>query len=460
MKLIYFIIAFIFFFNPEFSNLDILPDFIGYALIMLALSRQAYINENAQDAYDSARIMLIISIAKTVSLALVSAEDVTMSLLLSFTFLIVELIFGIPFVLKLFNYLSGIALSGMNGIWAEKTNKYAYFTIGIMIARLTLAMLPDLTALTINNGVDTDALPLLTGFRPTLFIVSGAISLVACTVWLVLIEIFIVRLVNKSVREKCLEDYKQQLSTNTSLFEARNSMVVMLMFVFASVFAFDFRYMQYVVTPDFLLTFIAIIGFTVMLIKGYQRISFQFIAFCVTFVGQVVFTVLEIVAAMNYYNKFSLEQIGEMGAQGLYDKISIFAGISSIFSIASVFLFVWLVNKCGRNTLVAKKELFQGCDFSYQLEEYDKKTKINLILTSAFAIISGIVYFLRVYMLPQNQDLIFLGYITELALIVVLIKSILFVSDDVYKRIKGFSFGKVFLSRKKQKQETKQGTKN
>ena len=203
MKRIYLIISAIFLFNPVLSNLDVLPDFIGYFLIMLALSQATYTNENAQDAYNSARKLLIISIAKTFSLLLVSSTDVTMSLLLSFSFMIIELIFGIPFILKLFNYLSKLALSCDNGKEAENCTKISYFTIAVTIARLVIAMLPDLTALTLNNGVDTDVLPVLTGFRPMLFIVTGTFSFIVCAIWLVIVEIHFCKLINKEVEEIC-----------------------------------------------------------------------------------------------------------------------------------------------------------------------------------------------------------------------------------------------------------------
>lgn len=443
MKRIYFIISAIFLFNPVFSNLDVLPDFVGYFLIMLALSQATYTNENAQETYNSARKLLIISVAKTFSLLLVSSTDVTMSLLLSFSFLIIELIFGIPFVLKLFNYLSEVALSCDNGKEAEKCTKISYFTIAVMIARLVIAMLPDLTALTLNNGVDTDVLPVLTGFRPMLFIVTGTFSFIVCTVWLVIVEIHFCKLINKRVENKCKSDFINQVKDNKPLFEAKNSIALMIVFAIASSFIFDFRYLDYSIIPDAVTTLAFVCGFAFMIIKGYQKLSFLHIGIMLSLIGQAVFFGLETKATYDFYSIYSLAQIGEKGVLALYNKISLWSGISSIFFVLSVVFVMLALISSGKNALLKNKELFDGCDFSYQLEEYKKHSKINFIIVSILAIACGAVHFLMIYNKPYNQDLIMLNDIIRVVLIVFLIKSILYVHDEIYKRIYSYSLIKI-----------------
>ncbi|MBQ7760611.1 MAG: hypothetical protein IJ400_01020 [Clostridia bacterium] len=443
MKRIYLIISAIFLFNPIFSNLDVLPDFIGYFLIMLALSKSTYTNENAQDAYNSARKMLIVSVAKTLSLLLVSSSDVTMSLLLSFSFLIVELIFGIPFVLKLFNYLSELAIASDNGRETDKCTKVAYFTIATMIARLVFAMLPDLTALTLNNGVDTDVLPVLTGFRPMLFIVTGTLSFIVCTIWLVIVEIHFVKLINKDVENKCKSIFVLQVKDNKPLFEAKNCIAIMIIFVIGAILAFDVRYLNYLIVPDALMTLVFVCGFAFMLIKEYQKLTPFHIALAITFIGQVVFFGLETKATYDFYSLYSLAQIGEKGALPLYNKISLWSGISSILFVIAVCLIMLLLIKCGKNALTKNKELFEGCDFSYQIEEYKKKSKINFIIVSIASLACGAVYFSMIYNMPYNQDFMMYNGIVRVIFIALLIKAILYVHDETYKRIYSYSLIKV-----------------
>lgn len=443
MKRIYLIISAIFLFNPVLSNLDVLPDFIGYFLIMLALSQATYTNENAQDAYNSARKLLIISIAKTFSLLLVSSTDVTMSLLLSFSFLIIELIFGIPFILKLFNYLSKLALSCDNGKEAENCTKISYFTIAVTIARLVIAMLPDLTALTLNNGVDTDVLPVLTGFRPMLFIVTGTFSFIVCAIWLVFVEIHFFKLINKEVEQKCKNDFINQVKDNKPLFEAKNCIALMIIFAIASAFVFDFRYLDYSIIPDALMTLAFVCGFAFMLIKGYQKLSFLHIGLALSFVGQAIFFALETKATYDFYSVYSLAQIGEKGVLSLYNKISLWSGISSIFFVLSIAFIMLTLIVSGKNALIKNRELFDGCDFSYQLEEYKKKSKINFLIVCILSLACGVVHFLMIYNKPYNQDFIMINDIVRVIFILFLIKSILYIHDEIYKRIYSYSLVKI-----------------
>ena len=107
MRKALFLIAFILLANPFFSYVDILPDFIGYILIMIALSKPSFYDDKASSAYKSARNMLIVSIARFVCIYFTTLElDSTLSLLFSFSFFTIELIFGIPLMIKLYDYFS------------------------------------------------------------------------------------------------------------------------------------------------------------------------------------------------------------------------------------------------------------------------------------------------------------------------------------------------------------------
>ena len=53
-----------FFFNPCFNLLDIVPDFIGAALIMTGLSKMYMYNINFEDAQKSAKFLLWLSVLK------------------------------------------------------------------------------------------------------------------------------------------------------------------------------------------------------------------------------------------------------------------------------------------------------------------------------------------------------------------------------------------------------------
>ena len=94
MKRRYFILAAIFLFNPVISVFDILPDFIGYLLLMKAFSNASYVYDNADETRYAFKAMAVVSIFKLVSLVILPFTDATMALVFSFSFAIIEVLFG------------------------------------------------------------------------------------------------------------------------------------------------------------------------------------------------------------------------------------------------------------------------------------------------------------------------------------------------------------------------------
>ena len=104
----YIILASVFWFNPLISNVDILPDIVGYLFILKAFSKVSYVYSVADELCTCAKKMCIISGVKLFSIFMISSLDPTMFLLTSFSFGLIEAIFGIPFFIKLFKAFSKI----------------------------------------------------------------------------------------------------------------------------------------------------------------------------------------------------------------------------------------------------------------------------------------------------------------------------------------------------------------
>ena len=168
MKKVLFIIAFIILSNPIISNVDILPDFLGYALIMLALSKPTYYDQKALSAYRCARNMLFMSVLRLVSFYLTTVIiDASLSLVFSFALFVVEMVFGIPFIIKLFDYFGDRALKTDNKFALKVVDKFKIVTIVLFSLRLLLSTLPDFILLTV-----TDPLNDMSRFRPVLIVLA------------------------------------------------------------------------------------------------------------------------------------------------------------------------------------------------------------------------------------------------------------------------------------------------
>lgn len=153
-------IAALFLFEPGYTAYDILPDFIGYFIICIAILNLADLNSRIEEASRLFRRAAIISILRYVSLYLLekhfSEEEHSVgTLLFAFVFAVAELITLIPAYKDLFD---GILHLGMlydgSAPYAQKkagranaTEKLYRLTVALVIVRACAMTLPELTTL-------------------------------------------------------------------------------------------------------------------------------------------------------------------------------------------------------------------------------------------------------------------------------------------------------------------------
>ena len=84
-------LAFLFFWNPNVSVFDFLPDFIGYLLLSIGLSKIADLNESIEDASSLFRKMILVDLGKWLAILWIfglgtPAEQSSSLLLFTFVF--------------------------------------------------------------------------------------------------------------------------------------------------------------------------------------------------------------------------------------------------------------------------------------------------------------------------------------------------------------------------------------
>ena len=136
MKKRHFILASIFLFNPIISVFDIFPDVLGYFLIMKAFSKASYVYDNADETRQLFKTMSLISIFKLICLIILPFTDSTMALVFSFTFAIIEFIFGISAFRRMFDTVSYIYLRLGEDVSVPKCEKLKRFTIAFFVVRI------------------------------------------------------------------------------------------------------------------------------------------------------------------------------------------------------------------------------------------------------------------------------------------------------------------------------------
>ena len=211
MNIGYIIIGLFFLLNPMINIIDVLPDFIGYALIVRGLMKYSSICENFKVAYSQFKLLLILSIAKVPCLAvhfIMGAADNVWGLLFTVCFGIFEILFGIRAFAQLFDGLSYCAMRSdttvSDDFYADLNlpekklstgvfNHFDFiskFTIFFVIFKVVMSVLPELVLL--DSGefgtVTPDGIRSISDYYIFFVIFAFALTLVVGIYWFVRIR--------------------------------------------------------------------------------------------------------------------------------------------------------------------------------------------------------------------------------------------------------------------------------
>ncbi len=437
----YIIIALVFWFNPLVSNVDILPDIVGYLLIIKAFSKASYVYTCASELCTSAKKMCIISGVKIFSVFMISSFDITMSLLLSFSFALFELVFGVPFIIKLFETVMYLASLENHYAHANAT-KIKRLTIGAFAARLILAVLPDLTALSLNDALTIDTDITYLRFRPIFIVFSVLISLIISSVWLIRAIRYFKKSVDSEVFEKCNGEFSRKMTVNSSLLFAKKNMRAITLAIVGALFVFDFtwEYTSVDIFQDFMFPLLAFVAVCYLLMTKACRMNKLFFVLGGALALQLCADILEMVANISYFEKYNMQSMLKVSeAEDMYTLVTLSAVFASITAVSSCIVVLCLFRSNARQSILAHKSLFSEIDIDFYLKEFDRKTKKSLIITSTMSVAMGVVYSLSVALKPYADWIIMLNMIFEVLFIIFFISAALYIHDEVYKRILTFA---------------------
>ena len=437
----YLIISAIFWFNPLISNIDILPDLVGYILIIKAFSKMSYLHDYAGDVCKSAKKMCIVSGAKILSIFLVSSFDPTMSLLLSFTFAIFEMLFGIPFFIKLFNAISRFVPA--DNYEAQKNEgKTLRFTVIALVLRLIFAILPDLTALSLNSAFTLEADFTYMRFRPLFIGFFFIISLAVNVIWIASFIQYFKNAISKEVVKKCREDFDTKVKGNTALFVAKNNIRALVLISIGSLFAFDLTwgYSSIDIFQDFVFTSIAFLSVSFLAIKKAYKIDEMYFVLLGATILHIVANIFEASSNERYFEKYNLASILKISkAEDMYSIVTLSGIISAVSLVCVTFVILLFLKKNAKECMLANPKLFSETDIDYFVKDFEKKTNRLIIITMAISAGGALVYSLMVALRPYTDGFVLVDIGSKIAFIFSFIITVLNIHDDVYKRISIFA---------------------
>ena len=276
----------VFLFDPFVSVVDVLPDALGYLLMLLGLYRLSDLDERLMEASKGLRYLALIGVARLLSLflafGLVSPnEQPVFVLLILFTLGVLDCIVLIP-MWK--NFCGGLLyLGSRNGATAmfdrrglggrtrtyNTVERYTAFTTVFFVLREALAILPEITVLSHEKGgVEVGDATRFYDFVGLYRLVGGAISLILGIIWLIMTLRLIGKLKSDTPFFGALADkYRAEVLTRGDLFAMRAVKSSLACLLVASVCGLDIYLDNINILPDLLTALFLILS--VVFIRRY-----------------------------------------------------------------------------------------------------------------------------------------------------------------------------------------------
>lgn len=261
-----FVVAFIFLFNPNIAIIDPLPDFLGYIIISVALSKLAMLNDAMYEAKRAFDRMILVDIGKVIAIfwvfGMTFGEEQNTSLLLwSFVFGVLEILFAIPAYTKLFDGFSTLGdfykNTSIHGAKNESkksyTQKIKSLSAFFVVFKAALTCLPELSVLGTVIYDETSNFSGLYQYIGVMRMFCFIPVLIVGIVWLVrAIKYFLRIKADSEFVNEIDNEYNNKKITRSGLFVIRDVKIATLFFTLGSVFSLDFYFENVNFLPDIL----------------------------------------------------------------------------------------------------------------------------------------------------------------------------------------------------------------
>ena len=194
----------VFLFTPNVSLFDLLPDFIGFALLLSAIREASYIFPHFDEAYRAFKRMLYVSVAKLpasllmLSIASKNMDERSMVTVFSLAFAVLDLVFLLPAFRSLwegFVYIGereGVQVCLEDGAGGS-IDSLTLFTMIFLVTKHVMSTLPEMTLLSLFEKIgslDPGAFNIATLY-PVFAVLGAIIVSVLGILWLAKIRRFL-----------------------------------------------------------------------------------------------------------------------------------------------------------------------------------------------------------------------------------------------------------------------------
>ena len=243
-------IGLLFTLNPMLALLDIIPDFIGYALIFIGVNKLGMISPEVLDSVNYFKWAAIISLARSLTFLASGGFDETMVLCLTMVFAVIEfgvMLFALPLLSDGLSYLNirysekdhdtGSDGTGAEGGGRRSDRSKELNIVGLVFfaARGFLSVLPELGALSLGIDPDGDVTGEINAvnwgdFSTVLTLANIILTLAFAAFWAVVIVKYVGGMLKDQQFNSALADaYAEKKRTDSGMFIRRR-----LLYAFAA----------------------------------------------------------------------------------------------------------------------------------------------------------------------------------------------------------------------------------
>ncbi len=407
MNLSYLIAGLVFLYNPNINIIDIMPDAIGYLLILYGLKKLADFYPMMAEARKIFKTLLLISVLK-ILVAVITYTVITDKgylLVFSFVFGLFEAIYTFSAFSKLFDSLLYFGTRYEGTAVFKNAGETKSITLIFMIARAVSPFLPELTFLStssVDDGFVTWEATVDLGEYKSLFTVAAvALTLLLSVIWLIMVLRYFLAIQKDTRFLRNLEAYYNEvIAPDTDLFTRRRLTFCLAILTFGSLFLFDLYADGLNFIPSAILPLIWCAA--LLLFKKYDRTAYLPLLPALGFAGADIALWFAIKPLSDrYYGSYTIRFTGKDAEQ--FSFACTLAAVGAVlFFVTVIFLAKVLLEVIDRHTgMVSIRE--DDALTAEKNRSTKKQLRGRLYLFCTASALAAVSYALQVSMLYQNN---------------------------------------------------------
>lgn len=439
--------GFILLFNPVINVYDVIPDLVGFLLIVAGLTKLSYFLDDIERSHKMFRNLVFVELAKLAAIFVISfaapAEKGSLRVLFAFVFGFAEALMFAYAVVKLFDGLSSAVVKyGGSRFFdtvgkkqktrSERTRNYIIF---FYTFRCAATLVPELTELEMYDHigeVSAFSRP-LSYYKPALYVLLSIAVLVLAVVYIVKISRYFAYISRDAqFNQSFLREYTEAQKTRSMFFLSHRMMKSLLFFTIA-VFT---TYMLLIDDVNILVGAISAVffGISAVLMSKHARHALVVIPFAVC---RAITSALSTVLQVRFFGDYSTEAVEWVErAAAQYKTLSIVSIVDSVASAALHIVFVAILARAvgehirNSGTLGASAQYDKSSRDREVYSTVKKKLTANIVLAVIYSLSTAVYRFVVL----SASEYIVINAIIFVVLIIQTMNLVGTVNNNVYER--------------------------